>query len=123
MVRESLTEIFAEIQLESIVEGVINKTKTNPKTHKRSLSEIYNQPEEEEMSKPTLIRESKTSIEDRKEKAKRMLGITDDTWNEVYANIKPNNPVLTGATETTVELAPESVLKEKGLLRDYSHLL
>jgi hypothetical protein len=49
------------------------------------------------------------------------LGISEEEWRTMYSDTaSSDNPILTGDDSDKPELVSESVLRESGLMRDYS---
>jgi hypothetical protein len=108
IIRECLTEIFMEMNLEAIVESVIESRKPEPR-----------QP-----FIPVLSEQREESPEERREKMKARLGISEDEWKSVYGDTYEDagsNPILSG--EEKPEYVPENVLRESGLMKDYSRFV
>lgn len=118
LVRESLTEIFAEMRLESIVEGVL----------KKHQSVVLSEDAEEEPIRPTRPKED-SSV--KKRRLMEALG-GEEMWNNVYGDIEESNPILSnrsasgapvpGAVDGT-EYVKEADLREAGLFKDYSRFV
>ena len=89
----------------------------------------------------SLMQESKSPVEyrtvmeeqvvpqssSRKRITPEMLGITDETWKNIYDDtLASNNPILGESSYTDEppadrpELVPESVLRNAGLMKDFS---
>lgn len=118
MVRESLTEIFAEMKLESIVEGVMKK-QTRPSS--RLNEEVQERPAP--VRQPIQRPKPAVAI---KEQVIKNLGVTDDEWSSIYADIDtsklPPGMGSSGGHENP-ELVTEGQLEQLGLMRDYSEFL
>lgn len=113
LIRECLTEIFAEIQLEKIVEGVIAE-----QMKARSRSKSFSEEVLVESREPV---QQEPSPEERKEMMMKRLGISEDEWRDMYQDTaRSDNPILTGDDSDKPELVSESVLRQTGLYRDYS---
>lgn len=112
MVRESLTEIFAEIHLEKIVEGVISNQRQGS-TLVESISS------EQKRNNLTSGHKPQTS------ELKKKLGISEQEWQTFYSNIGEN----TIKKEETIDpkanrqYVSEKLLESNGLMKDYSHLI
>ncbi len=131
MVRQSLMEIFAEMHLETIVEGVVRKQKPVTAPMKRQLREQFVQEEEEEVPTPRQAAPA-PKVDTAKQKAvmkeelRKKLGVSDDVWKMYYSDIDPTKlppgASSPGANENP-ESAPEELLEAAGLMRDYSDFL
>jgi len=111
LVRESLTEIFAEMNLQTIVEQSVKKNLSNITQNTPTIREqVYEQ-------KP------KVSVDKRK-KMMESMGVTDDVWRSIYADTASSaNPIIEGNDMPNNPEIPASVLEETGLLKDYSKFL
>lgn len=113
IIRECLTEIFAEIQLEKIVEGVIaEQMKARPRS-KSFSEEVLVEHKEPVRQEPTP--------EERKQMMTDRLGISEQEWRTMYSDTaESDNPILSGDDSDKPELVSESVLRQSGLYKDYS---
>jgi hypothetical protein len=114
LIRECLTEIFAEIQLEKIVEGVIaEQMKARPRSSKSFSEEVLVEHKEPVRQEPTS--------EERKEMMMERLGISEQEWRTMYSDTaESDNPILSGDDSDKPELVSENVLRQSGLYKDYS---
>ena len=131
LVRESLVEIFVEMNLQTIVEGVVKSQLSQVKEIKepkrasdvpvpklsKSIRDLYM--EQEEDSNPY------TSVEAPK-RSNILDSVKDSTLRSVLSDtLNSNNPILNeSASENSSkpELVPEHVLESAGLMKDYSRL-
>lgn len=127
-VRESLMEIFAEMHLESIVEGVVNKQQVENFQPKQRMAQYESPP------RPTPRRTNLHEImdvgsdhysdfEDKTKSRAEQLGISNEDFSAIYADtIKSNNPILNAGGEEPPEV-PIEALESLGLAKDYSQYL
>lgn len=111
LVRECLTEIFAEMKLETIVEGVVKKAA--PIRGPSLSAALSNEPQ------PRVVNEQRKpeiTDEEKREMLQKRLGISDAEWKAVYAGTEP----LDNDDSGKPELVSESVLQQSGLMKDYS---
>jgi len=111
LVRECLTELFAEMKLESIVEGVIKKSSL---TRGPSLSEALGRESQSQVVQEQ--RQVELTTEEKRDMLQKKLGISDDEWRSMYAGTEPLDENDSGGPE----LVSESVLHQAGLMKDYS---
>jgi hypothetical protein len=113
MVRESIAEIFVEMQLETIVEGVVKRAmKQQPSRVARTEA-------------PATLVESVQPAprEELRSKIKQLVAPEDSEWASIYEDTaKHGNSILDG-DDSAVPEVPESLLKETGLIRDFSKFI
>jgi hypothetical protein len=110
LVRESLTEIFAEMHLESIVENVIKKSAPRPVARQELITQ-----------NAAPLMESVNEGIDLKAKIRSMVAADDSEWADIYKDtVAHGHPVIDGEDSCKPELAPESALKQRGFMKDYS---
>lgn len=120
LVRECLTEIFAEMQLEKIVENVV--TKTLPKQREEVVPEFSMKQTASERLPVTKV----ASSVNKRKLIEEKLGVNDEVWKNIYADTATSaNPILESNNNSAenvadTELVPESVLESMGLMKDYS---
>lgn len=121
MVRQSLVEIFAEMKLESIVEGVMERSSS--KVTRSRLSEVVSR-EEEAPARPQP-RPPTRQKEQIRESLRKKLHISDSEWSNIYEGIALDNPIVTGQTAGNFneESVSEEQLEEIGLMKDYSKFI
>jgi hypothetical protein len=115
LIKELLTEIFCELRLETIVENIIKKTGTQPRLI-----------EEKKVYAEQIQQHSQMSKEELRAKLLDKVGASSDEMRSIYTDIiDKGHPVLDGnnMTRPEPELVPESVLREAGLLRDFSKFI
>ena len=121
LVRECLLELFLEMKLENIVENVVRQQQkdNNQESSRILVSEAKEIP---------VIQKNKPN----KHSLMEAIGVNENTWNDVYADtLKHGNSILNNKDTTTTvapnyddtELVNESVLKQAGLMKDYSRFV
>jgi hypothetical protein len=121
LIRECLTEIFAEMNLEKIVEGVVNRS---PKTMQTKLMNNVPSPPKQVNN----LSNSKPKIND--SSLRQALNINESEWQNIYGDIIDNPRLLAEHSKTDRQIAeenkesvPEDVLDNVGLMRDYSKFI
>lgn len=118
LIRECLTEIFAEMKLESIVEGVVQKSSP---LRGSSLGATLNSFTESETVENQRLTEERVAAKveitgaEKKDMLKRRLGIDENEWRAMYQGTEPISDEDDGP-----ELVSESALRQAGLMKDYS---
>jgi hypothetical protein len=115
LIRECLTELFAEMNIERIVEGVISRQPT-----RKAAPSIQ---EERELLPGPAMRSAKPSLssEDKRKMLIEKMGVVDDVWKDIYADTAANgNPVLEDEGTGKPEYVTEDQLAKLGLMKDYS---
>ena len=107
LIRECLTEIFMEMNLEHIVEGVMKKTEFAPKT---SEPKVVTESREVPPRQPQQLDESP---EERRQRVMSKFGVSDIDWAE-------GTEPLDDSDEGNPELVSEEILRQTGLYKDYS---
>lgn len=128
MVRDAMTEIFAEIQLESIVKKVVNENKTvsspRPTRSGPSLREASQVPLNESVEPQQARPVQPPAPKFDKDALRAKIGIDEDTWKNIYSDTaESDNPVLTGEQGGNPEFVAEEDLVEAGLMKDYSKFI
>lgn len=113
LIRECLTEIFAEIQLEKIVKGVMSEQSIRKPASRSFTEEVLAE------SVPSQV-----TAENRKRQVMDKLGISEEEWRTMYSDTdESDHPILSGDESDSPELVSENVLRQSGLLKDYSKFL
>ena len=112
LVRESLTEIFAEMKLESIVEGVIKKnnsvSRDTGSAPARPITESVQHDDSANM----------------RSKIREMVGADDSEWADIYKDTVENgHAILDNDEGSNPEFVSESLLQKHGLMKDYSKFM
>jgi len=131
MVRDSITELFAEMHLESIVKKVVSEgsaaTRRTPKHRRPTLREASQVPFDAPLpdAPPAPSAPAQASNGLNKEGLRERMNIDEDVWRDIYADTaESDNPVLTGEEGGgSVETAPEGELRKAGLMKDYSKFI
>lgn len=143
-VREALVEIFAEMNLETIVENAVKKTAVAGVGSSKSaapsvaqpvakpplsIREVYSRHADVEEENPyspqsparTMSSNGKTP-EERRKIIMQKIGTMDDVWKDIYADTASRgSPILDGdAAPADAELVSEADLAKLGLMKDYS---
>jgi hypothetical protein len=121
MVRQSLTEIFAEMKLESIVEGVMQRGSSRSR-----LTDAVYRDEEAPVQRQQPRPQPSRQKEQIRESLRKKLHISDSEWTGIYGDIQPDNPIVTGQTgggNFNQESVSEQQLEEIGLMKDYSKFI
>lgn len=129
MVRESLLEVFAEINLSKLVENAVSKKLSN--VSRKNVVEAVEDKSQYSLKKQLVEQKETTqdspSLQEQKQKVREELhkkyGISKDEFQMIYGNIAENNPILTDAKVDDQEKVSESTLLNSGLMRDFSKFL
>jgi len=115
-VKQYLSEIFAEMNLHTLIETTVQEKidAMMPVLSSRSVSSLM-QEEVTTPSRPAPVRKKITAAD---------LGITDQTWKDIYNDTaSSDNPILNGEEAGSEELVSESQLERAGLMKDYSKFM
>lgn len=120
MVQESLIEVFAEMNLQLVVENAIKSQLCESKKQKTNSMSLRSSVVEASRPEPVIESTTKNNV------MEKIGAIDSDVWRSIYGDTaKSSNPILKETKEdkgSNPELVPEALLENRGLMKDYSKL-